>query len=56
MGTKAHGTHNAPLFRLGRSFFPGWEKRILRTCLMWGLAGKGNIWDLLDLGIGEPLM
>ena len=23
---------------------------------MWGLAGKENIWDLLDVGIGEPLM
>ena len=23
---------------------------------MCGLAGKENIWDLLDVGIGEPLM
>ena len=23
---------------------------------MWGLAGKENIWDLLDVGIGEALM
>ena len=23
---------------------------------MWGLAGKENIWDLLDVGIGKPLM
>ena len=23
---------------------------------MWGLAGKENIWDLLDVGIGETLM
>ena len=23
---------------------------------MWGLAGKENIWDLFDVGIGGPLM
>ena len=23
---------------------------------MWGLAGKDNVWDLLDVRIGEPLM
>ena len=23
---------------------------------MWGLVGKGNIWGLFDVGIGEPLM
>ena len=45
-----------PFFRLGRSFFPGQEKRIFGTCLIWGLAGKENIWDLLDVGIGGLLM
>ena len=41
-----------PFSWLGRSYFPDREKRTLGTCLMWGLAGKENIWDLL----GEALM
>ena len=45
-----------PFSRLGRSFFPGREKRTLGISLMWGLVGKDNIWDLLGMGIGEALM
>ena len=44
------------LSRLGRSFFPGREKRTPRTCLMRGLTGKENIWDFLGMGIGEVVM
>ena len=53
---KAHGTHNAPLFLVGEVILPSQEKRIFGTCLMWGLAGRENIWDLFDVGIGGPLM
>ena len=45
-----------PFSRLGRLFVPSQEKRISGTCLMWGVAGKKNIWNLLDMGIGEVLM
>ena len=45
-----------PFSRLGRSFFLDREKRISGICLIWGLAGKDDIWDLIDVGIGEALM
>ena len=45
-----------PFSLLGRSFFPGREKRISGTCLMCGLAGKKNFRNLFDVGIGEVLM
>ena len=28
---KAHGTHNAPFFLLGRAVFPGWKKKVFVT-------------------------
>ena len=37
---KAHGTHNVPFSQLGRSSFPGREKRMFETCLMWGLVDR----------------
>ena len=45
-----------PFSRLGRSFFVGQKKRTPGTCLMWGFAGKENIWDLLCVRIGEALI
>ena len=41
--------------RGGRSLLIG-KREYLGTCLMWGLAGKENIWDLLGVGFGEALM
>ena len=40
----------------GSRFSPTGKREYLRKCLMWGLARKENIWDLLGMGIGEALM
>ena len=33
---KAHGTHNASFFPVGREVFPGWQKKTFVTSLVWG--------------------